>query len=782
MVQEIRIDNYVKGIANMRDTVAAGRICIVANELPYLFRNGGIGTHNWLLSETLATAGWGVHVLYCGEVEDPAQLVHCRQMLNAKGITLSHLAEFASPPEDTVECNLVSWIDKHSMHVRRALEQLDAAHRFDLIEFAEWTGYGFRTIQARMTAGAFPNARIIVKLHSSSQWCREGNRTWLDGSDDLIRDYFERYSFEHADFQVSPSQYMFDYAESIGWKVRPDAQVIPYCYPTSAPKTNKPSAGIPELVFFGRLESRKGLKLFLEMARSLPREVRLAFLGKETSVDGVPAIQLISQSLGDRPFTLHTELDRDQAMEYLRTPGRVAVMPSQIENSPFTVLECAANGIPFLASNVGGIPEIVADRDLQQALLFDPTPLSLLEKFEKYVATDQAKRHQYVCRMHEINNSEKNRAMVCGAYSELLPVKSSASISMPAKPEGWLLNRAQEQPLVTVAIPFYNLGSLLPETLASIAAQDYPNIEVIVINDGSTDAYSLEVLEEMRAQYPRYRFVTQANRGLGAARNTGLALAEGEFFLPMDADNIGRPDMVSRFVKALQRNPDVAVATCFFLAFEETSDIAEGKFPYAYRPCGGPYVAAALRNVYGDANAMSRTAALRSVGGYETEKHTTCEDWEMYVKLVRHGHRIDVVPEYLFYYRHRSTSLLRTTDSYLNRRRVLRQFFPSAELPPVEQMQLWMALASFHEQYRKLQLAQYQTSVPITVNEQVLAPCSQSGTDLEVAEVVGNECAIDSAKQERTGMRLAAYNFRQAMRKTTNYHVVFDKLKGKHAA
>ena len=114
---------------------------------------------------------------------------------------------------------------------------------------------------------------------------------------------------------------------------------------------------------------------------------------------------------------------------------------------------------------------------------------------------------------------------------------------------------------------------------------------------------------------------------------------------------------------------------------DRDADIAAGKFPYAYRPCGGPFVAAALRNVYGDANAMSRTAALRSVGGYETDKDTTCEDWEMYVKLVGRGHRIDVVPEYLFYYRHRPESLLRTTDFIQNRRRVLRQFFTVAELP-----------------------------------------------------------------------------------------------------
>jgi O-antigen biosynthesis protein len=757
------IDNYAKGIASMRDTVNVGRICIVANELPFLFRNGGIGTHNWLLADTLADAGWSVHILYCAEIADPAQLTRCRQLLNAKGIALWHLDEFAKPADDTVECGLTGWIDKHSMHIRRAIEQLDAAHHFDLLEFAEWSGYGFRTIQAHAIDNALPNTRIIVKLHSSSQWCRDGNRAWLGGCDDLIRDYFERYSFENADHQFSPSQYMLDYADSIGWDVRHDARVVPNCFPASAPKTNKPQAGIPELVFFGRLEARKGLKVFLEMAQSLPASVPLTFLGKETPIDGIPAGQYIAKMLGDRPFKLHANFDRDQAMEYLSGPNRVAIMPSLIENYPYTVIECAANGIPFLASNVGGIPEIVADSDLQHSLLFNPTPRSLRGTVDGYLATDQATRSHYVSRMHELCDSTKNREMACREYSQLLPQTSAPFISTNLERAPQVSTR--ENPLVSITVPYFNLGSLLPDTLASIAAQDYPNTEVIVVNDGSTDEYALKVWDKMQVKYPHFRFVTQTNQGLGAARNTGLELAKGEFFLPMDADNIGRPDMVSRFVEALQRNPDIDVVTSFFLAFEETADIAERKFSYAYRPCGGPYVAAALRNVYGDANGMSRTASLRSVGGYETEKHTTCEDWELYVKMTRLGHRIDVVPEYLFYYRYRPTSLLRTTDSMLNRRRVLRQFFPSTELPAAEQIGLWTALASFDDQNRQLQLAQYQSAATTTTQEHGVQ------TTFPEAAVI-----------QRRGMRLAAYNFRHAMRKTTRYEVFFNKLKNKRAA
>jgi glycosyltransferase involved in cell wall biosynthesis/GT2 family glycosyltransferase len=713
----------------MRDTSAVGRICIVANELPHLFRNGGIGTHNWLLAEALADAGWSVHVLYCAEIDDHAQLTHCRRLWNAKGITLWHLPEFGSPAEDSPACGLIGWLDRHSLHVRRALEQLEALHHFDLIEFAEWSGYAFRTVQARVMGTTLTGPRIIVKLHSSSQWCRDGNRAWLAGSDDLIRDYFERYSFEQADFQFSPSRYMFDYATGIGWNVRSDARVVPNCYPPECVTASKPETGTLELVFFGRLESRKGLKLFLDVVQGLPEHVPVSFLGRELSVDGIPAGELIARTLVGRPYTVHTQFDRQQALAYLGTGNRVAIIPSLIENYPFTVLECAANGIPFLASSVGGIPEIVAERDMQEALLFEPTPAALRQQLENYFDTGRAARCHYVGRMREICNSKKNHAVVCQQYAELLSQSRSAKPKLVSRVnavpqiDGMPPAVSAEQPLVSLAVPYYNLGKYLPETLASLAAQDYARTEVIVVNDGSTDAAALEVWERMQAEFPQFHYVEQVNKGLGAARNAGLAVANGEFFLPVDADNIARPDMVTQFLRAMQRNPELSVATCYFLAFEHSSDIAAGKFSYAYRPCGGPFVAAALRNVYGDANAMFRTVALRSVGGFETEKETTCEDWEVYVKLVRQGGRIDVVPEYLFYYRHRPASLLRTTDSMLNRRRVLRQFFSAGDLPQAEQIGLWTALASFDEGQRMPQtqatVVTKQKSVPRKVVREV---------------------------------------------------------------
>jgi GT2 family glycosyltransferase len=171
----------------------------------------------------------------------------------------------------------------------------------------------------------------------------------------------------------------------------------------------------------------------------------------------------------------------------------------------------------------------------------------------------------------------------------------------------------------------------------------------------------------------------------------------------MDADNIACPHMVETFVRAIQRNPSLAAMTCYCLAFEEAADIDREDFRYAYRPTGGPHILASIKNIYGDANAIFRTAVFREVG-YETDRDCSWEDLEAFVKLVNAGHKIDTVPEVLFYYRHLETGFSRVTDSYLNQRRVLRQYFGLDRLPTAEGIALWTALVSLQKRTDALAL------------------------------------------------------------------------------
>jgi glycosyltransferase involved in cell wall biosynthesis len=257
-------------------------------------------------------------------------------------------------------------------------------------------------------------------------------------------------------------------------------------------------------------------------------------------------------------------------------------------------------------------------------------------------------------------------------------------------------------PLVTVAVAHHNLGLYLPEALSALAEQTYAKMEVLVIDDGSIDAHAIESFEAMRARYPRFRFVVQPNAGIGATRNRGLWEARGEYFIPVDADNIARPEMVERMVTAIVRNPHLHAMTCYCLAFRSTEELSREEYLYAHRPTGGPHVLASIRNVYGDANAIFHTASLRAVGGYETDRDSSFEDWEAFVKLVNRGYRIGVVPDHLFYYRHRDAGFSRVTNAYRNHQRVLRQFFQLESLPTTERIALWTALIGLHRQAQEL--------------------------------------------------------------------------------
>ena len=666
-------------------------LCIVTAELPHLYKNGGIGSCNWHLASLLARRGWRIHILYCGQVNDPADKKSASSNLGQLGCSISYLDDCELSNEmQTAACEPSAFLDR-SDQVCNALQTLHRAHHFSLIEFADYQGIGFRPIQAKRTGLAFDDVCMIVKLHSSSQWVREANLTWIAHADDLLVDYCERYAFEMADVQIAPCQYMLDYARSAGWQVKETAQVVPYVFPHSKDACTRTPAVIDEIVFFGRMETRKGLEVFLEAVGRLPASYEITFLGKKGVLsNGLSSDEMIVAALKGRKCTFLDKLDRHEALEYLSKGSRLAVMPSLVDNSPNTVIECATHGIPFLAARSGGIPELLPDPELEIELLFEPNAKSLSAQLKRYLDLPPAQRQILTEKAQKITDVRANNESVLVHYHQL--IHEQVAPTLTTTPSSSPVRLAEEQPLVTVAVTYFNLPEYLPEVLESLAAQTYANLEIIVVDDGSTSPIAIRVFEEQRRLYPQFRFLSQANGGLSAARNLALAEASGEYFLPVDADNIARPDMVAIFVRGLRRNPDLSALACYFLAFETDADRQSGTHLYAYRPTGGPHVMASFRNVYGDANSIFRTADLRAIDGYEPDRDSTCEDWEAFVKLINAGFKLDVLPEHLFFYRHRPNSLLRNTSPYRNQRRVLRHYFKLDELPKAERMGLWSAL------------------------------------------------------------------------------------------
>jgi glycosyltransferase involved in cell wall biosynthesis len=122
------------------------------------------------------------------------------------------------------------------------------------------------------------------------------------------------------------------------------------------------------------------------------------------------------------------------------------------------------------------------------------------------------------------------------------------------------------EPLVSVLVPVLDLAGLLPRCLDSLLAQTYRPLEIIVVNDGSTDG-SADVIERYAAHHPEVRPVHQAHRGLGPARNAALALARGEYVAMVDADDWVEPGFLADTVRiARATGADVVVTKFWFVA------------------------------------------------------------------------------------------------------------------------------------------------------------------------------------------------------------------------
>lgn len=659
-----------------------GSICLVPSDLNYLYRNGGIGSYFWHMAHLLASRKWRVHILYAGPVEDRQALADMPRRLGRAGIHFTHCEDLKPPRAHEVSPYAPAWYAQLSDRVRHALEDLHRIHHFDLIEFGDLNCYGFRSVQAKRTAGAFPGSRIIVKLHGTSQWLRDGNHWPMQQADELRLDFCERYAFEHADVQMSPCRYMLDYVRSTGWNVRPEARVVPYAFPAARQAPRPLRAELrTEVVFFGRLETRKGLEIFVEAARQLDRRTPITFLGKDTVLaGGVAASELIKQKLEGRSVSLRTDFNQERAVTYLQEGNRLAVISSLADNFPNTVIECAVNGIPFVASRVGGIPEILWDGDLQEHLLFEPTATDLGRCLKGYLNSDLGRRQQLRDLARSVTNVPTNHRLVAEAYEQLLnEAPSGAAFSLPSL-----------EPRVSVLVRHRDAGESLPESLRCLSAQTFANLEVLVVDDGSTCPDSLRILAEQRALYPQFQFLRPAAASTGAACDSALAAARGDYVVAIAGDHLCVPNMVERLANLLGSNPGLAALSCYVLRARQAEDIAAETFTGALRPTAGPRLLAALENVYGEA-AIFRSEALRAVGGFGGDREPGTAPWDVFLKLVGAGYEVDVVPEYLSCRLNEAASSVNVSKAV---RRSLAPFAGSGPLPVGDQLGLLDLLIS----------------------------------------------------------------------------------------
>ncbi len=197
-------------------------------------------------------------------------------------------------------------------------------------------------------------------------------------------------------------------------------------------------------------------------------------------------------------------------------------------------------------------------------------------------------------------------------------------------------------PLVTVVIPCYGQAHFLGEAIESVLAQSHPNLEVIVVDDGSPDNTS-----EVAARYPGVRCVRQENQGLSGARNSGLAASGGEYVVFLDADDRLLPEALEAGLECFEAHPE-----CAFVHGDYRFIATDGSFVGRSRQhiVGEDRYTALLQGNYitMHATVVYRRAVFETVGGFDTSL-SACEDYDMYLRIARRfpvcGHE-KVVAEY----------------------------------------------------------------------------------------------------------------------------------------
>lgn len=216
--------------------------------------------------------------------------------------------------------------------------------------------------------------------------------------------------------------------------------------------------------------------------------------------------------------------------------------------------------------------------------------------------------------------------------------------------------------LVSVVVAAYNAQATLSQTLASVLAQSYERLELIVVDDGSTDA-TAAIVEALAALDGRVRLVRQSNAGVAAARNQGLRLARGEFIAPLDADDLWAPSKLARMVARLQEaGPDAGFAYCWWVVVDAEGCVLD-RSPH-WREEGSVLRQLAEVNFVGCASipVFRRSALLRGGPGlgYDARLRDLdaqgCEDWDLLLRVAQ-VRQVVCVPEVLVAYRRHGGSM-----------------------------------------------------------------------------------------------------------------------------
>lgn len=621
-------------------------VCIVTPDFQGPVKNGGVGTACRGLAEALALGGLDITVLYASKSYQSGDREYWSSELSKIGVKFVELEtdeKYSFPASGSRDPG-------RSYNVYLFFKK----NHFDVIHFVDYAGLGYFTSIASKL-GFIEGTKIVTTMHGPTSWSLTTNLTPVSDVNMLFRDALERGAVKFSDVVISPSDYMRRYLIQDGWSLPEHAKVIQNALPESntvplysenyvGPGSDSFGVGRVVFAFFGRIEQRKGINIFIDALnmleeRGLSDKIAVLFVGKFNEERYPKRTLGLRAANWSFPWRALDGLDAPQALEVLRRSKAVACMPSISDNLPCTIHECLSQGITFLASNVGGVSELISPEDHAESI-FEPNAMALAQAMSRRIIQQTAPAGLAV----PLGQSRKM------LLEEHIDIAHSKAIHT----EGVRLEVISDTPRVSVCITHRDRIDQLQSALNGFARQTRLPDEVVIGDDQSCKPQSIEFLASLREStywpFP-VRVAKSATRFPAGARNAAAALATGDLLKFHDDDNISKREEIETFVKA-HATGHFDILTCALDFFENEADIAHGGMGKVVYFTGDVGLAGAFYNVFGDTNFIVEKQKFLQIGGFDQLGYLYhAEDWSFLAKASLSGLRVGSIPEPLIWYR-----------------------------------------------------------------------------------------------------------------------------------
>lgn len=565
-----------------------------------------------------------LRVLFCDEklTSEEAKLNFIEESDSLKVFTLgSSTSVLNSPISDIAKCSFAvnKWFEANLLpyEVVISLDCLDEL---------------FFPLEARAAGIAYANNTFLLSTKNCS--LLEFNRSArpLLKPADLNLIYMQRKVFEYVDLLVSDSRFFLNWLLENGFELDSSKLVesqlpvdIEIFNALKKSTENQPKSETIKvvfvfnentindcLVFLDALKRLKGIDLAISIVfqgKKPSKHIRKAIIEADSKLEGI-TVKLVKTGNGV------TEISQ----------GQLIVVPCFEEFDSYQYY--------FLTTQNKLLSDQHAVIETKQWKAFNHQPEKVVTYLKDFFADYKQKKPI------DISFSDSNQAW----FDVVTSLES----------EHAKLTVENVQPLVSVCIAHYNRGEMLLGAIESINKQSYQNIEIIIVDDGSTGELSQQRLEELDRQNHSHLPITvirQKNSYLGASRNAGIAAANGEYILFMDDDNEAMPGEIATFVKAALIS-DADIYTCFSDVFQGDGSPSElnETLPTALF-LGASLSTAAFTNPFGDSNMFVRRETAAKLNGFSEFYKVGRDDQEFLYRASLSGYRVQLIPKALYWYR-----------------------------------------------------------------------------------------------------------------------------------